>query len=235
MVLRWLERRARFPAEQLDWRLGFEVAPAGRLQFRAVPSASRVLEFHAAGVDVRFLYPRGAQVGAESDSAVRAKLLQALDSHLALFPNCDVARDIVVLRGRLLLQGPYVTLARVLDIVREWRTKDAPPAPAAWKTTLDARLNASVEWDGRDVTGGSVIPSLRKLGGVDILLEDAPDGGVAHFELAAKDAQLLPPGKHTLKALLNNLTQKAGAQWRIELGVIVLTPKAEEKPPRRQP
>ena len=235
LVLRWMERRTKFPAEQqTDLILGFEMGPGGRLQFRQQAKSAEVLKQYLAGADVSFLYPRGAKPSAESDAAVCTALLETLDSHLALFPSLNTSRDVTVLRGRLFMQGRCATLARILDLVREWRAKNAPPAPAAWKEALEARLNFSLEWDGRGMTGGRVIGALRKLGQAGILLEDAPDGSAAQFELTAQDAQLLPPGKHTLRALLDDLAKKAGAQWRVELGVIVLTPKTEERKRARQ-
>ena len=230
LILRWLERRGRFPAEQqADLVLGYEIGPEGRLQFRVRTKAPRVLDFCVAGADVGFVYPRTAHPGADSDAAARATLLEALESHLALFPACDFSRDFAVLRGRLLMQGHYATLARALDVVGEWRSRDAPPPPADWKKALDARLDAPLEWDGRGLSGGSLLPTLRKLGCVDILLEDAPDGTAPQFELTPQDAQLLPPARYPLKALLDDLVRKTGAQWRIELGVIVLTPKTGER------
>ena len=57
-----------------------------------------------------------------------------------------------------------------------------------------------------------------------LLLEDGP-AGAANFELTNKDAELLPPGKYTLRALLDQLAARAKAEWKIELGVVVLTPK----------
>jgi hypothetical protein len=86
-------------------------------------------------------------------------------------------------------------------------------------------LNADLEWDGRRMTAGVLIPALRKMGKIDLLIEDAPDGTAASFQLTAQDAQLLPPGKHTLRALLDELARRANAVWRIDTGVIVLQPK----------
>jgi hypothetical protein len=230
LVLRWVERRTKFPAEeQGEMALRFDIAPGAKLCFRLVPKARDVLELSLGGADVTCLYPRGSRIGAESDAAARAALVNALDSHLALFPACEPARDITVLRGRLLMQGPPATVARTLDLVRAWRAAGTPPAPAAWKATLDARLNATLDWDGREMTGGRVLGELRRLGNVPIMLEDAPDGGPSHFELTAEDAQLLPPGRYTLKALLDELTRRAKARWSVELGAVVLTPKGEEK------
>ena len=242
LILRWLERRARFPgARETDLVLSYEIGPGGRLQFQVRSKAPRVLDFYVAGADVGFIYPRTARPGAESDAAARTALLEALETHLALFPTCDLSRDLALVRGRLLMQGHYDTLARVLELVGAWRTIPSPqpspqggegrvrgaPPPADWKKALDGRLDAPIEWDGRRMSGGNLLPALRKLGRVDILLEDAPDGTAPQFELTAQDAQLLPPGKYPLRALLDDLAHKTGAQWRIVLGAIVLTPKSK--------
>ncbi|MCY3024094.1 MAG: hypothetical protein NTW87_34385 [Planctomycetota bacterium] len=231
LVLRWLERRAKFPAEQqADLVLGFEAGPAGRLQLRLQHKSAPALDLFLAGADVTFLYPRGARVGAESDAAALRALLEVIEPHLALFPASNTKRDLAVLRGRMLMQGRYETVTRVLEIIDEWPARNAPPQPPAWQTAIEERLNAKVEWDGRGLSGGRVIPALRKAGEVNILLEDAPDGSVAQFELTPRDAELLAPGKHTLRALLDELCRKANAQWSVELGTVVLTPKTE--PPR---
>jgi len=228
LVLRWIERRTKFPAaEQADSILGFETGPGGRLQFRLQPRGRAVQNGCVLGADVSFLYPRGAKPGEESDTAARADLLAAIDPHLMLFPVVQ-SRDIVVLRGRLFMQGSYATLARTLDLVRQWRAANAPPAPPLWKATLDARLSSSIHWVAEGMTGGRLLPSLRSLGKVNILLEDAPDGTAPSFQLTAEEAHLLPTGDHTLRALLDDLAKKAGAQWRAELGVIVITPKVDE-------
>jgi len=232
LMLRWLERRGKFPAgQQADLVLSYEVGPAGRLQFRVRPKAPRVLDLCVAGADVGFVYRAAARPGADSDAAARTRLLEVLAPHWALFPACDADRDFAVSRGRLLLQGQYATLARALELVGEWRSRgeSAPPPPAEWKKALDARLDAPIAWDGRGKGGGNLLSTLRRLGSVDILLEDAPDGSAPQFELTARDAQLLPPGKYPLKALLDDLARKTGALWRIELGAIVLTPKAGER------
>lgn len=231
LVLHWLERRTKFPAAaQADSMLGFETGPGGRLQLRLQQRGRGGIDGSVLVADVSFLYPRGAKPGAESDAAARAEFAAAIESHLSLFPTYQ-ARDIVVLNGRLLMQGSAATLARTLDLVRQWRTAKTPPAPAAWKESLDARLSAMIDWETAGMTGGKVLNALRKLGKVNILLEDAPDGSAPSFQLTAEDAQLLPTGKHTLRALLDELAKRAGAQWKADLGVIVITPKVADPKP----
>jgi len=225
LVLRWIERRAKFPAEQqADMVLGYEIGPGGRLQFRLKPKTPPVLSLCVAGTDVGFLYPRAARPGPNGDAAARTALVEVLEPHLALFPACDFDRDLAVVRGRLLMQGQHATLARALEVVREWRLRNAPP-PADWKKALDTRLDTPVNWDGRGLSGGKLLRTLRELGSLDLRLEDAPDGSAPHFELTSRDAQLLPPGRYPLRALLDDLARKAGAQWHVEMGAIVLIPK----------
>lgn len=231
LALRWIERRTKFPAaEQAESMLGFETGPAGRLQLRLQPRARTSMGNALLGADVSFLYPRGARPGAESDAAARAELAAAIESHLALFPAYQ-PRDIVVLRGRLFMQGSPATLARTLELVRQWRAANAPPLPALWKETLDARLRANIDWEAEGMTGGKLLPTLRRQGKVDILLENAPDGSAPSFQLTADEARLLPTGKYTLRALLDELAKKANAQWRADLGVIVITPKVQDAKP----
>ena len=228
LALRWIERRTKFPAaEQADSVLAFETGPSGRLQFRLQQRGRAALNGCVLGADVSFLYPRNAKPGDESDTAARADLIAAIEPHLTIFPASQ-ARDIVVLRGRLFMQGSYSTLARTLDLVRQWRAANAPPPPPLWKATLDARLGTTVHWVAEGMTGGRLLPTLRGLGKVNILLEDAPDGTAPSFQLTAEEAHLLPTGDHTLRALLDELAKKAGAQWRADLGVIVIMPKVDE-------
>ena len=230
LILRWLERRAKFPAaEQSELILGYEIDPSSRLQFRLQSKTRDVLSSFLCGADVTFLYPRGSKPGAESDAAAKTAFLDAVDSHLSLFPRYSATHEIAVIRGRLFMQGDYGTLIRTLDLVREWRAKGAPPAPVAWKAALEARLSNTIEWDGRGIGAGSLLPTLRKLGQISILLEDAPDGRASNFKLSAKDAELLPPGKHTVRALLDALASKAGAAWKMDLGAIVIMPETVKR------
>jgi len=234
LILRWVERRSKFPAG-VDQRtgasfiLGYEIGQGSRLQFRLQPKGAVLLESHIAGADVSFLYPRAAKPTAESDAAARTKLFDIIEPHRALFPAWRGPGELLVLRGRLLMQGAPATLARVLALVRQWRESGTPPAPPEYKTALNVKLDARLNWDGRSSTGGTILRDLRKLGNVDLLLEEAADGTPPDFEFTAQDAQLLPPGQHSLRALLDDLALKARARWRAELGVIVLTPRTDEK------
>ena len=226
LVLRWIERRARIVNRQEDM-LAFETGPAGRLQFRLRPKGRRVLDDAVCGIDVGFVYPRAATPSAESDAAARAQLLKVLAPHLEIYPSIAPQRDLVVLRGRLFMQGPPATLRRALALVRQWRASGEGPPPPAWRTELGQKLAAVLDWNGSGMTGGKLIPRLRELGQVNILLEDNADGSAPAFKLTAQDAELLPRGKHTLSALLDDLARRAEAQWAMDMGAIVITPKGK--------
>jgi hypothetical protein len=137
------------------------------------------------------------------------------------------------------MQGPPATLTHVLMLVREWRSRgEAPPAPA-WQAAIEKTLATPIDWNGRDTDGriltvGTLIPALRKICRINILMEDAPDGTAAALEMKTKEAMLLPPGKHTAKALLDELAARANATWRVSMGAVVLTPppRKEKKEPR---
>ena len=227
-VLHWLERRAKISAaEQASLILAYSIGaePDERIQLSLSTKIPSVLSFYICGADVTFLYPRGAKPGAESDDAARTALWAVLKPQLELFPDCVPERDLLILRGRLLMQGHYATLTRALELIREWRQKKEAPKPPIWKKMLDEHLAEPLDWDGRGLSGGRLLSLLRKLGNVNILLEDAADGSAPEFKLTADEAQLLPPGRHSLKDLLDDLVKKANAEWRIEWGVIVLTGK----------
>jgi len=229
LALRWVERRTKFPAEQqAELAMGYEITPQGRLQFRLQPRSRETLKLYLCGADAGFLYPRGSRPGAESDALAARTLRETLSSHLALFPVVNLERDLIVLRGRMFLQGPYATCLRTLELVREWRSKDAPPQPSAWRQTIDARLRTQIDWDGTGMTGGKLLPTLRKRGNIAILLDDSPDGRAPSFQFTPKQAELLPPGKHSLKLLLDELARVAGAEWSVELGAVVIRPGSEK-------
>lgn len=230
LILRWMERRVRFAAaDQADMHLGYEIGSNGRIQMRMRPKLNHVDDNYVCGANVTFLYPQNSVPSIIADSAVRTILLSVLDSHLALFPSFSPERNLTVLRGRMLMQGPYATLARALDIVREWRASGQAPATASWRVTLDQRLATELDWNGVGVSSRRMIAALREAGQVNLLLEDSTSGEAPVFKLKKQDAQLLPPGRHTLKALLDALVEKVDAHWQIELGAIVLIPNDKLK------
>jgi len=228
LVLRWIERRTRFPAQQqAELMMGFETGPGARLQFRLQPKHRAPLSLAIMGCDGAFLYPRGSRPGAESDAAATHDLREGLQTHLALFPSCPLERDLVVLRGRIFMQAPYATCSRARDLIREWRSKNARPEAAAWHSILHARLRTVIEWDGAGIGGGRLLPTLRKMGKIAILLDDSADGRAPSFQFTPKQAELLAPGRHPLSQLLDELAKVAEAEWSVELGAVVLRPKSE--------
>lgn len=223
LVLRWCERRAKFTSANDITALAFEINSEYQfvLQPRAAPLSAND---PVCAADVSFLYKAPAEFNAENDAAVRKQLLAAFETHLALYPQMDAATRLRVFRGRMLAQGPAATMRRLLTLVADWRKTNKPPNVAAWHTDLEKTLDAELDWNGKGLTGGKVLTALRKQGKVNILLEDGPNGA-ANFELSNTDAELLPPGRHTLRSLLDNLVAKTNAQWRVDTGAIVLTPK----------
>ncbi|HLX63962.1 MAG TPA: hypothetical protein VKX17_22005 [Planctomycetota bacterium] len=222
LVLRWCERRAKFTNANDAAALAFDINSENQLVLQL-----RTSQFSATdpvcAADVSFLYKSPAEFNAETDAAARKQLLTAFESHLAFFPQLDPGR-LRVFRGRLLAQGPAATMRRLLTMLADWRKTKKPPEPAAWRTELDKTLDAELDWNGQGLTGGKLLSALRKQGKVNILLEDGPNGA-ANFELTSADAELLPPGRHTLRSLLDSLVAKTNAQWRVDLGVIVIAPK----------
>ncbi|MEI6231677.1 MAG: hypothetical protein WCT04_01390 [Planctomycetota bacterium] len=220
LALRWFERRAK---SLLDYKLSYTITPDRTIAIQIRPPHSSPPQ-STCGADVAFLYPAPAEYSEKSDAAARKKLLDALESHLALFPALNTEAHVRVVRGRLLAYGNEATLRRMLDLIAAWRSTSKPPEPAAWLTALDSALNTPVDWDGRGLTAGKVIGVLRKMGKVNILLEDSADAA-AHFELLPQDAELLAPGRYPFKQLLDDLASRTKAVWRSDLGVIVITPK----------
>ena len=223
LLLRWCERRAKLTELNQPAFLAYGLTPDNHIvmQPRATLMPSNL---PVCGADVAFLYKTPGEFNTATDAAVRQALLDALSPHLDLYPALDTALRLRVIRGRLLVQGSAATLRRILALVGEWRNSGKPPEPPAWRRVMDEALNAPVEWDGRGLTGGKVLSTLRKIGKVNILLEDSPTNA-AHFELLPQDSELLPPGHYAFKELLNDLVARAKAQWSVELGAVVLTPK----------
>ena len=222
LLLRWCERRAKFANANDTAALVFDINSENQLVLQL-----RAAQFSPAepvcAADVSFLYKSPAEFNAETDAAARKQLLTGFESHLAFFPQLDPSR-LRIFRGRLLAQGPAATMRRLLTLVADWRKTKKPPETAPWRTELEKALDTQLDWNGQGLTGKVVLTALRKQGKVNILLEDGPNGA-ANFELTSADAELLPPGRHTLRSLLDALVSKTNAQWRVDLGAIVLTPK----------
>ena len=228
LALRWIERRCRFLNENQTPRMfSYETGPDARLQFRIATKPRPLADLAVGGADVSFLYATDAKLTWTNDKDASEKLYKALESHLLLFPSFDPRRELCVIHGRMLIAAPWATAQRAVELVREWRESAKPPETAQWQEKLQQKLEASLEWTGRGVTGGTVIRRIADTYGVNILMEDSADGHAPDFQLHTKDAALLPPGPHTAKELLDALGEKVNADWSLQLGAVVLTPKPE--------
>jgi hypothetical protein len=224
LALHWVGKRSKFMNTQ-PRVFDFETGPDGRIQLRVQHDPRPSLENVIGGADVSFLYPEGAPITEASDKETRATILKVLESHLALFPTYHPSRDFAVVRGKALIQAPWATAQRAIELIREWRTSGHPPKPAEWSATMQKKLDTPLEWDGRNMRGSQVLGTLVKLADINLLMEEAADGRAPDFHL--KDASILPPGSHTLRELLDELAVRVNANWSVELGTIVLTPKPE--------
>jgi len=223
LTMRWLARRAAFPgAEAASFALFAETDAYGRPQLRVGAKGRDLLALSVGGTDASFLVPADA-APAVGDAAAQQAVLSALQPWLELFPDCDPARDVKVLRGRLLVQGTPATVAATLDLVDRWHAVGKPPT-CAWHAGLQERLDEVRDWDGRGLTAGKLLRKLRELAQCPVLLEDSEEGEAAHFRLKNEDAQLLAPGKYPLRKLFDDLAARAGATWDVRWGAVVLSP-----------
>lgn len=239
LALRWLVKRAAFPGQDAATSgLYAETDGLGRVQVRVGPKNREVLDLSVGGCDVGFLRPAELpEFSEDADKAVLEKLRKELGPHLLLFPEVQIETDLRVLRGRLLMQGSPASITAAIGWVQRWE-KDGKPLACAWFEAMRDRLDAPFEWDGRGLTAGKLLRKLRELGKFTVLLDDAKDGEAAHFVLKNEDAELLPPGKHTLRELFDDLAIRAGAKWEIRWGTVVLTPApkgVKRPPPPRKP
>ena len=228
LALRWIERRSKFLNDnQVPRMLGYEIGTAGRLQFRVQARPRNELENAIGGADVSFLCAPEMKNAWTSDKATCETVRAVLEPHLQLFPSFAMPRGLQVIHGRLIVSAPWATAQRVVELIREWRDSGKPPAPPAWYENSQIRLASSLDWDGKGMSGGKVLAKLTELSGMNLLMEDAADGRAPNFQLTNRDAALLPPGRHTVKELLDDLAAKVNADWSVQLGAIVLTPKPE--------
>ncbi|MBI3829635.1 MAG: hypothetical protein HY291_08970 [Planctomycetes bacterium] len=225
LALRWLVKRAAFPGQDASTSgLYAETDALGRVQVRVGAKDRDLLGLSVGGCEAGFLRPPELPVNTEdADKAVLEKLRKELGPHLLLFPEVQIETDLRVLRGRLLMQGTPASISAAIGWIKRWE-KDGKPPPCAWFEAMRDRLDAPFEWDGRGLTAGKLLRKLREQGKFPVLLDDAADGDAAHFVLKNEDAELLPPGKHTLRELFDDLAIRAGAKWEIRWGTVVLTP-----------
>ena len=229
LALRWIVKRTSFVGGQAQERaLSAEVGDDGKAQLRVGPKIREVLRLGVGGADATFLKAPDAPAAwnAEADRAAREKLVAALRPHLELFPDFEIEQDLRVLRGRALYQGSTASVSRALELLHLWKEQGRPPV-CPWFERLTEALDRKQAWDGRGLTAGKLLPHLRALGALSILLEDSPEGEAPNFKLNPAQAQLLPPGQHSLRDLLDDLAAKAGACWVMHWGVIVISPAAK--------
>jgi hypothetical protein len=233
LAVRWLAARASFaPAELKPWMLSAGVDADGRVQLRVGTRRRDVLALAVGGCDVNGL-SWGEQPGEKADTALTQRLREKLARHLEVFPEFSPDEDLRVLHGRLLVQGSPAAVAYALELARKWKADGRAP-PCEWYEKLDKRLDAELEWDGQGLTAGTLLKRLRNTGGVPILLIESEDGDPAYFRLNREQAELLPPGKQTLRALIEDLAAKAHAKWEVRWGAVVMSPAAPAPPPKEK-
>jgi hypothetical protein len=228
LALRWIERRCRFLNENQTPRMfSYETGPGARLQFRVVSKPRPFANLAVGGADVTFLYPADAKLTWTNDKEASEKLYKALESHLLLFPSFQ-PRELCVIHGRMLIAAPWATAQRAVEMVRAWRETAKMPEVAEWQQKLSQKLEARIEWTGSGVTGGTIIRRIAEIYGINIMMEDSPDGRAPDFQLRSKEAAaLVAPGQRSAKDLLDALAEKVKADWSVQLGAVVLTPKPE--------
>jgi hypothetical protein len=221
LTLRWYADRTRFAAaEQSHLALWPEVGDAGQIRLRVGQKRRDVLDLSVGGCDVSAL-SWGEESGAQTDKAIEQRIREKLRTHLELFPGVDLNRDIRVRRGRLLMQGAPSALAYAIELLGQWKQDGRPPV-CPWYDRVDRSLDKKVDWDGRGLTAGSLVKRLRSLGEFPILLVDSPQGEPPYFKLTGEQTELLAPGQHSLRELLDELAVRANAHWEIRWGVVVL-------------
>lgn len=236
LTLRWYADRTKFAAaEQAHLALWPEVGDAGQIRLRVGQKRRDVLDLSVGGCDVSAL-SWGEEAGAPADKAIEQRIREKLRPHLELFPGMDLARDIRVRRGRLLMQGTPSALAYAIELLGQWKRDGRPPV-CPWYERVDRSLDKKVEWDGRGLTAGSLLKRLRTLGEFPILLVDSPHGDPPYFKMTGEEAELLAPGQHSIRELLDELAVRANAHWEIRWGVIVFysAPPRKKAPPSDEP
>jgi hypothetical protein len=159
----------------------------------------------------------------------QADLFQSLERFKArLAENLEVARGsdppatIAIFHKKAYVRGTPLAVHCALETVKDWIA--AGKTGCNWRENLEAKLAMQIDWNGDELTPGSLIARLNEATGLNLLLvRENPE---AAFGIAAADAPLLPPGKRTPRALFDRLSTLTGAPWHIERGAVVFTPES---------
>lgn len=224
LALRWIASRAKVLVDGgPELALLAEADAMGRVYFRLGPKARELWNLSLGGRDVAFLAP-GEEPGPKTDRFLRDRIVAVLGPNLECFPDFRPDEDVLVIRGRAIFQGNPPAVEWALELLRRWEKSGKPP-PCAWHDEMLARLDRTVDWDGRGLSAGTLLRKLRDLGGFGIQIVEGDDGTAPDFRLTRAQAELLAPGEHALRELLDELARVANAKWSIDCGAVVLRPK----------
>ncbi|MCK6475104.1 MAG: hypothetical protein L6R28_25560 [Planctomycetes bacterium] len=224
LALRWIASRAKVLVDGgTELALLAEADAMGRVYFRLGPKARDLWDLSLGGRDVAFLAP-GEEPGPKTDRFLRDRIVSVLGPNLECFPDFRPGEDVLVIRGRAIFQGNPPAVEWALELLRRWEKTGKPPL-CAWHDEMLARLDRVVGWDGRGLTAGTLLRKLRDLGGFGIQIVEGDDGTAPDFRLTKAQAELLAPGEHALRELLDELARVANAKWSIDCGAVVLRPK----------
>lgn len=224
LALRWIASRAKVLVDGgAEYALLAEADGLGRVYFRLAPKARELWNLTLGGRDVAFLAP-GEEPGPKTDRFLHDRIVSVLGPNLECFPDFRPGEDVLVIRGRAIFQGHPPAVEWALELLRRWEKTGKPP-PCAWHDEMLARLDRIVDWDGRGLSAGTLLRKLRALGGFGIQIVEGDDGTAPDFRLTKAQAELLAPGEHALRELLDELARVANAKWSIDCGAVVLRPK----------
>ena len=154
----------------------------------------------------------------EDNADTAQQVREFLTQSTALYPGGEHgALKAAVFRGRAIVLGEECAVAYALHLLDRWRAEKKAP-PCDWMEHIQELLALEIDWNGESSTGATVLPQLRTATGLNILLSAEEKG----LTIGAKDAQLLPRGKHKTSELLDQLGAAADATWSVQNGAIVL-------------
>lgn len=224
LALRWIASRAKVLVDGgSEYALLAEADALGRVYFRLGSKTREPWGLTLGGRDVAFLAP-GEEPGPKTDRFLRDRIVSVLGPNLECFPDFRPDEDVLVIRGRAIFQGNPPAVEWALELLRRWEKSGKPP-PCTWHDEMLARLDRTVDWDGRGLSAGTLLRKLRALGGFGIQIVEGDDGTAPDFRLTKAQAELLAPGEHALRELLDELARIANAKWSIDCGAVVLRPK----------